>query len=743
MPETVYSSNFGAVSDLRQEVVPYQSLYMPGPDPVEESGSFTHHFWIVRKQWWKIALFVAICVISVYVVSKRMSPWFEATATIDIDPQIPQNAVGRDSNAVNNIDADQFLATQIDLIQSDTVLRPVAEKYNLLQEEKQITERSTPQDISRIRQAPTVLKKLKVDRPPNTYLLHIAYRSHDPQLAAAVANATARNYIQTTYNIRYRSSADLSAFMEKQLDELKAKMERSSAALAKFEQELNVINPEQKTNIVSARLLQLITEYTNAQGDRVRKEAAYNSMKNGSLEAAQVSTQGDSLKTLTDKLDEAQQRFADVKGRFGVNHPEYKKAQAATAELKTQIDQARQNIGQRVTVEYHQAVDRQAMLDAAIRQTKAEADQLNSRSVEYDTLKNEADADKKFYDELIGRIKEATINSGFQSSAIRLANLARPPAASILPNITLNVALVLLFSALLGIGAAVLGDLWDDTLRDPQQVIRKLHTEVVGILPFDRSAKALQSSLTGRARKEAALLRSGEEVKPDILVGVYGDAIRTLRNSVLLSNAGHPLSSILITSASPSEGKTTTAVHLAMAHAEQGRRTLLIDCDLRRPSVHKHFSLPNERGMSDVSTGTLSWQQVVLEVPDHPNLDVLLAGPGSRRAANLTVGNALIQVLEESTRHYDLVIVDGPPVIGFPEPLQIATAVDGVVVMALAGKTEHRIVRSVLITLKRLHSNVLGIVLNKMNRDLSNSYYYYGAYSKYGKHYYSDDPQEL
>jgi len=186
--------------------------------------------------------------------------------------------------------------------------------------------------------APVALKRLKVTRPPNTYLLLISYRSPDPQLAANVSNAVADSYLKHTYNIRYRSSASLSAFMEKQLEELKAKMERSSSALLQFERELNVINPEEKTSILSARLLQLNTEFTNAQADRVRREAAYNSVRSGSLEAAQASTQGEALKKLAERLFEAQEKFAQVKTHYGTSHPEHRKAAAQVAELKTQLD---------------------------------------------------------------------------------------------------------------------------------------------------------------------------------------------------------------------------------------------------------------------------------------------------------------------------------------------------------------------------------------------------------------------
>ena len=231
-------------------------------------------------------------------------------SSIDIDRQAPTGVIGQDAARMAPNDSDQFLATQVKIIQSDSVLRPVVLRFKI-----PVTE-ITPLDgdlpTTRAQNAPITLKRLKVSRPPNTYLLLISYRSPNPELASAVTNAIAQSYIEHTYNIRFRAAAGLSAFMEKQMEELKAKMERSSAALAQFERDLSVINPEERTSILSSRLLQINTELTNAQADRVRKQATNNSVKGGSLEAAQASSQGEQLRKLADRLDEAREKFAVV-----------------------------------------------------------------------------------------------------------------------------------------------------------------------------------------------------------------------------------------------------------------------------------------------------------------------------------------------------------------------------------------------------------------------------------------------
>ena len=542
----------------------------------------------------------------------------------------------------------------------------------------------------------------------------------------------ARSYVEHTYNIRFKSSASLADFMEKQLEELKAKMERSSAALVQFERELNVINPEEKTSILSARLLQLNTEYTNAQTDRVRKESAWKSVQSGSLEAAQVSTQGENLKVLSAKLDEARQKFADIKTHYGANHPEYRKASVQVDEIERQLQQSRSNAAQRVEVEYHESVNREEMLQQAVAETKREFDRLNARSFEYQSLKREADADKSLYEELVRKIKEAGINAGFQNSSIRIADPARAAIRPVFPNMRLNVTLAFLFSTLLGVGCAILIDLLDSSVRDPEQVHTLFQCEVLGSLPRVKTWRhSLIAAVSGEAVSTALVTAErGDVAPPDRSVTTFEEAIRTLRNSILLGSFDRRLRSLVITSARPAEGKTTTAVHLAIAHAQQKHKTLLIDCDLRRPGVHAKLGINPEMGLAGVLQNGVKWREKLVRISELEDLDILPSGPFSRRAADL-IGRRLPEILEDAANEYDLIIVDSPPILGFPEPLQMAAAVDGVVVVAKAGETSRKAVGSALSTLQRVRANVVGLVLNSVTSNMSDSYWYYGYYGKY------------
>jgi capsular exopolysaccharide synthesis family protein len=724
-----------------QAVSPY---YAPSVqqdvEPEAPSVPLSHYLWILRRHLWKIVAFIATCVVATFVISARQQPIYESTATIDVDWSAPTQVVDEGSASVaapfDPYDADQFLATQIKLIQSDAVLRPVVEEYHLLNHGAQ-TKSADSAKAQRAAAAPVTMGGLKVTHPPNTYLLLISCQSTDPQRAADMANAVANSYILQTYNLRIQSSAGLSSFMEKQLDELKARMEQSSLALAQFEKDLDVINPEQKTNILSAQLLQLNTEYTTAQADRIRSEAAWNAVKAGSLDAAEASSQSNQLAKLTDTLNQARERFALVKATYGTTHPEYRKAASELAEVEKQFDDARRSIAARAEAQFKESLNREQMLQAAVNETKAEWDRLNARSFEYQRFKQEADADKGLYDELTKKIREADINAGFQNNHLRIADYARPSLGPVSPNIRSNLMLAFLISTLLAIGAAILLDSLDTTLRDPTEASRFLGTDVIATMPSDRTSAQLPRPAAAIAKGEIVPKESNGDRRRGYYHSAsrFDEAIRTLRNTILLSDFDGRLQSLVLTSADQGEGKSTLAAYLAIANADRGKKMLLVDGDLRRPSLHSKFGLTPNQGLSNVLTGELPWQEAVIRIEDKPNLSLLPAGPGSHRAADL-IGPRLATLLDDFAKEFDLVILDSPPLLGFAECLQMAVAADGVLIVSLAGKTRRRAVAEVISVLRRLRVNVVGIVLNQMTHDTSpDSYSYYGRYRKYDSNY--------
>ena len=738
-----------------------QPYVVPGQYPEMEAAqpavSPTHYLLVIWRQRWKIIAFVAACLLATYIVSSRLTPIYEATAKIDVDRHMNQTVVGPETDSVSpGEDAEAFLATQKEIILSDAVVRPVAERYNLLALESQLDQLGG-ENVRRKLGAPITLKYLDVTRPLNTYLLNINYRSPDPKLAADVANAVANSFVQHTYDIKMKNSGYLSVFIEKQLEDLKARMERSSDALAAFEKEMNVINPDQKTSITVERIKELDAQYMQAKAERVRKEAELNSLQNGGVAAQMNAEQAAELNRLQEKLDAARGDLADKASIYGANNKEYQRRANEVAELERQFEAARKNVNARVDSDYREAVNKEQMLASEVAKEKDEYDKLNSHSFQYQSLKSQAERDKTLYDEMEKRVQETGINAGFQNNYIRIADFARPPDAAVFPRTRLFLLLTFIGSLVLAICTAILSDVMDNTIRDPEQVARALDTSVLGTLPtvkemrrlihpgagpnsLEAAPEPLEEELTlghgvVRYKKEEAENKKkkmrGQSPNANYEgISSYEEAIRTLRHSILLPDLDRSVKSLLITSATPGEGKSTAIIHLAIAHAEQGKKTLIIDADLRRPSIHKKLNLNGSLGLSNVLLGEFRWKETIVKNEQWPDLDIVPAGTASRRASDL-VGSMMMDILDEASKEYDLILVDAPPLLGFAEAMQVAKSVDGVVVMARAGQTSRRAVATVLATLKRLRANIIGLVLNEVDKGSTNDYYYYSDYRKY------------
>jgi capsular exopolysaccharide synthesis family protein len=315
---------------------------------------------------------------------------------------------------------------------------------------------------------------------------------------------------------------------------------------------------------------------------------------------------------------------------------------------------------------------------------------------------------------------------------VRIADNARPGLKPVFPNVPLNVGLAFLLSTIVAVGASLVIDSLDNTVRNAEQISRLVKADVIGGLPqVKRWKSGMPLTRLGDHREHANL---PVHRRDEQMMRSYEEAVGTLRNTILLGSFDRRIKSLMVTSATPGEGKSTVAVYLALGHAQQKHKTLLIDCDLRRPSIDRKLGLETGTGLSDIVLRGTPWRSAVTGVAGHEHLYVLPTGAASRRAADL-IGKALPHILEEAAVEYDLVIVDAPPALGFPEPIQMATSVDGVLVIALAAQTDRKALSLLVNTLKRLRANVTGVVLNEITRDVGDSYYYHGYYGKYSRYY--------
>jgi succinoglycan biosynthesis transport protein ExoP len=721
-------------------------LLLSSDDASDVQLPLSHYVWLVRTHWIKMAAFIAFAMIATAMVTARLTPQYQATATLLIDRNAAKNLVGQDSQSgsANRGDADAYLASQVQIIQSDAVLRPVAEKFGIRATVKDSSEASRRQ-VAKLNDAPVHLAGLTVARPANTYMVQITYRSPDPVQASELANAVAKSYVSRTFELRFKTSTDAAEYMMKEEETLKTKTTDSEDKQAALEKELGVINPDQKTSMVSAQLQQLNTQAIDLHVSRAKAESVYNSLRTGGLDAALAAPMGTGIMDDSTKLKEAKAQFEEIKQSKGKANPKYHDAEAEVTQREAQVQKDVESARNQAEAEYLKQKDQEELVQKRLAEVKADYDKLNMGMVEWQQAKNEATANRSLYDELVKKIRENEINASFQNDMVRIADDARPSPAPFYPRPTLNLEVAFLVSTLLAFVGLVAADRVDTTVRNPEQVSQSLKARVIGGLPMMKKWRATPTLalLQNASLSETGVGGDGKSLQTRNQLSGFEEAVRTLRNSIMLTDFDRRLKCILMTSASPSEGKSTVAAHLAIAHAEQGHKTLLIDGDMRRPSLHKLFGVTNVAGLSKVLEHRSDWHEVLVKPRPDLELQIMPAGPSTRRAADL-VGQALPKLLDEARDEFDLVILDAPPLLGFPEPLQMAAAVDGVIVVTRAGQTERRAVAAVLNTLAHLRANVVGLVLNEVKKDMGSGYYYYG-YGYYGKYYgkyYSDRKDE-
>jgi polysaccharide biosynthesis transport protein len=688
------------------------SIAIPKPhlrliDPAEAQRPLAFYVRAVRRRWVMITLLSVALTALVVLVCALMPPVSVGSATIAIDRQAAPETIG-DNHLLSTGD-DQFMATQQNLLLADIILRPVTERYNLLEREHQLRRywfwRYSPKREMTIRNAPIILKHLKIDRKPNTYLLTITYRDQDPQVAANAANAIADSYLRNIFATRIKEAGRLTSSMERQLIDLKEKMESTHSALMVYQRELGTADPEQKTSVLVARLQALNTENSVAQADRISKEAVFREAKDGSLPEVEVSAQSSDLTRDVEKLKVAKANLALVGATYGDQHPEYRKATAQVEEARAALDESRQNVSIRIGVDYRQALVRERMLSAAVTETKQQVDNLTAQSFDYLQLKHDADTAERVYEDLFAKIKQSGINSELQNNIIRLADSARPASRPVFPNWPSIVALSLALFLLLCAAYVISAELTDVTAREAEAVEEALDVPVVCSLPQVTDMQ-LRLALGPDGLRIAGSRWRG------LQGGFFDEGVRQLRGYLMLSLQPNEPKSVLFTSALPGEGKSTLALSLAMVNAEQGKRTLLIDADLRQPTIEKLVRMEPDAGLAEVLAHRSHWSTATRQVPGRPNLSILGTGLPLPLALAL-IGPQMRGILTQAAKEFDLVVVDSPPLLGCAETLELAAAAEVTVLAVRSGQTPMKALRGVVEMLRRVNAPIAGIVLNQ------------------------------
>jgi len=722
---------------------------------ISRESTLAETLFILRKRKWVIIATAVVMLTLASLVSVRTKPQYDAIARIALGREDNGNLGFKDAQGGNDaIDYDYTVSmdTQSKILQSDRIALEVIKNLRLDQNPMFAGGLALPppkvdsvsvQPVDRGREAALLGSfhgAMQVKSVRNTRIIEITFRSPDPALAATIANDIIATYIEDNYRTHYESTMQASDWLAKQISDLQQRVETSQEKLVRYQRDNGMLGIDEKQNIITQKLDDLNKGFTEAQADRITKQAAYETAKVGKLDQVPESAGlGSSLRQQEATL---RTQYAQLTTTFGPNYPK-------TLELKNQIDQIERSIqaeDQRglkaLETSFTAAQAREAMLGRALEQQKLEANQLNEKAIEYSILKRDLDANRTLYEGLLQKLKEAGVAAGLRSTNIRIVDNARVPTFPVVPNTTRNLRISLLGGLLAGIILALLLEAVDTTVRTPGDAQSLTGLPSLGFIPhsnllggLSRSSQRIRAALPAISSPDPSALVT--QIRPNSEVA---ESFRSLRTSILLSSAARQPRMIMFTSPMPQEGKTTTCVNMAIVLAQRGGKILLVDADLRRPGIHRAFGLSNSTGLSSVLAGLDSLENAVQGYSSQSNLFILPTGPIPPYPAELLGSNRMQELLEKLRLSYDQVILDSPPVNLVTDPAVLSPLMDAVLLVVRSGKTSKSALRHAQEQLQQIKAPLTGIVVNDTQLH-SVDYHYRYYYGRKEPGYYSAEEQ--
>jgi succinoglycan biosynthesis transport protein ExoP len=581
-----------------------------------------------------------------------------------------------------------------------------------------------------------------------TRLIDVSFRHTDPHLAAKIVNTTAQIFLDQNYEGRTKTSWTTGTYLLKRIAELQSTIRGKEEELINYAKNHQILSLDANQNTVVERLEGLNKQLLEAENQRKLAEAAYRaSLQPGAAAALAEGGVGEREVPSATRINaEAEIRLAALKQKRAEllventeKWPEVKEVEKQIAALEKQINDTRARAQNVVTTNlgtrYRQSLAAEESLRQAYDKQRAETLTQNEAAVQYRIIQQEIETNKTLLDGLLQRTKENDVVMAGTPNNIKIVDYAIAQKKPVAPQRTLMVGLSFICALLLGIGLALFIEYLDDSIRTTEDIETFLHLPSVALIPqagITKSSRLLPGKASLATANNAigsgeVLITSLDKHSPVV------EAYRHLRTSVLLSTAGRPPRSLLITSSVPSEGKTTTAVNTAISLAQTGSKVLIIDADMRRPRIHNIFNMSNADGLSallscEASAGEISR---AIQHDKESGLYVMTAGPIPPNPAELVGSEQMLKLVAAVTGQFTHVVVDSPPIAAFTDGVLIASMVDAVLLVVHSGKSSRKVVERARKLLTDVGARIIGVVLNRVPSTGASSYYYSGYYQNY------------
>ena len=733
---------------------PESTLKNPGiPDEVaSRSSSFSavglpEIYRLLKRRKWLVLLIFVVFVAASAVYTLRLPKRYEALCKIDIDLNTPKSVLALDSQSSASAATEQKMATQLSILESQSIAWKVIEELKLDTNpafsgrpagaaHKPLNSLTDQQRYSLIR---LFQGGLGVQLERGTEIVQIRYKSTDPVLAATIANTVAAKYIQRNFETKYNTTHETSAWLQDQLETLRHQVDADQKNFEEFQKRTGLLQTGEGHNAIVDRLAQLNSDLSKAQADRIMKEVTFRESMVSDPDQIAAANNFPGLTSLRAQKITLESQYASLSPKYGDSYPRVAQIKSELAEVNRTIATELRRGRNQLELEYKLASENENKLRAATEMQKQQIFSMNEDALHYSILQSQVASGRALYQDLTRKLQEAQITSGLSSDTISVIDPALTPNIPSEPRRALNIEAGALLGLVVAFAVVFLIENANATIRTGEDIYRYSGLPLLSIVPH--LSPAQRSLKVGR--KEGVGEADTLGLEPRVLQfpqSHFAESFRVLRSALLLSHAGDPPQLIVICSAWTKEGKSTVTINLATVLAQMNRKVLLVDADLRRPTLHHKLGLPRtEKGLSNLLAVSQSppLAEYLHPTTIFPGLDFLPAGPLPPSSSELLMSPRMSQLFDEWRKEYDFIVVDTAPLLAVSDTTALVATADTTVVVVRDDATRKQSLQSVRDTIVSVRGRVAGVVLNDV-RTSSEAYYAYYGNQDGGAAYYAE-----
>ena len=728
--------------------------YSPLPLQEEKEVHLRDYWKVIQKRRWIVIAFFLIVLIATAVGTFTMEPVYRGTATIQINKENPQIVDFKEVFAVNTMDMDYY-QTQYKILESRTLARRVVQTLKLSEhpEFQPKPETAFQQWKSNLRASLSgffgprprgknasknasenaretslishFLAGLKIEPIRNSRLVKIHFDSNSPEFSAQVSNSLAAAYIQQNLEARFVSTEQAKEWLGKQLDDLKAKVERADEDLQAFGSQHDIISLDEKENVTMQRLTELNETLTKAEAERMSKEALYKQTQARNFDSFPSILENKLIQDLKQTYIQLEAQYMKLSETFKPEYPEMVRLKNQMEVLQKRLSSEIDKMVLGIRSDYESSLRKEALLRQAFQQQKAKAVEMKEKGIQYNILKREADTNRELYKGLLMRMKEAGVSAGITASNIQIVDPAELPHPR-----TSRIKGKICFLPPWWVFSWEWGWPFSSSTSTIRSRLRRTWSSGPGCPRLEWCRRSPPMGGAGDWEREFLTRWSSSPTAIPNRCFQRPTGLSAPRSSFLLRT--RPPKMIAITSPNLGEGKTTTVINTAIALSQTGARVLIIDADMRKPRVHKIFNHENGTGLSTFLSrhGHLV---SIIKKSEVPNLFYIPAGPIPPNPSELLGSNLFKKMLEVLEARFDHILVDSPPVLGFADAVVLSSSVNGVILTVLGGKTPRWALQRAKEALQQTNTKILGVVINRVDIRRSDYGYYHQYHSYYGE----------